>query len=198
MQGFGNVGSAAAFYLAQMGAKVVGVIDRDGGIMKEDGYTFEEIKTLFLNKDGNKLVAENMIPFAEINEKIWSMGAQVFAPCAASRLVTKDQVDHMIASGLEVISSGANVPFADKEIFFGPIMEAIDQKVSLIPDFIANCGMARVFAYFMEQKVQMTDEAIFSDTSNRIKTALQKAHGISSDKKNISATAFEIALKQLV
>ena len=151
-----------------------------------------------LNKDGNKLVANNMIPFAEINAKIWSMGAEIFAPCAASRLVTKDQVDNMIAAGLEVISSGANVPFADTAIFFGPIMEATDQKVSLIPDFIANCGMARVFAYFMEQKVQMTDEAIFSDTSHRIKLALQKAHAINSDKKNISATAFEIALKQLV
>ena len=198
VQGFGNVGSAAAFYLAQMGAKVVGIIDRDGGIINENGYTFEEIKTLFLNKDGNKLVADHMIPFAEINEKIWSIGAQVFAPCAASRLVTKDQVDSMIASGLEVISSGANVPFADAAIFFGPIMEETDKKVSLIPDFIANCGMARVFAYFMEKKVQMTDEAIFSDTSNRIKNAIQNAHAINSDKKNISATAFEIALKQLV
>lgn len=198
VQGFGNVGSAAAFYLAQMGAKVIGIIDRDGGIINENGYSFEEIKRLFLNKDGNKLVAKNMIPFAEINEKIWSMGAQVFAPCAASRLVTKDQVDSMIASGLEVISSGANVPFADKEIFFGPIMEETDKKVSLIPDFIANCGMARVFAYFMEKKVQMTDEAIFADTSERIKNAIQKAHALNSDKKNISATAFEIALKQLV
>ena len=198
VQGFGNVGSAAAFYLAQMGAKVVGIIDRDGGIINENGYSFEEITTLFLNKDGNKLVADNMIPFAEINETIWSMGAQVFAPCAASRLVTKEQVDSMIASGLEVISSGANVPFADKEIFFGPIMEETDKKVSLIPDFIANCGMARVFAYFMEKKVQMTDEAIFSDTSNTIKNAIQKAHALNADKKNISATAFEIALKQLV
>jgi len=198
VQGFGNVGSAAAFYLAQMGAKVVGIIDRDGGVINENGFSFEEITTLFLNKDGNKLVADNMIPFAEINEKIWSMGAQVFAPCAASRLVTKEQVDSMIASGLEVISSGANVPFADKEIFFGPIMEETDKKVSLIPDFIANCGMARVFAYFMEKKVQMTDEAIFLDTSNTIKNAIEKAHALNADKKNISATAFEIALKQLV
>ncbi len=198
VQGFGNVGSAAAFYLAQMGAKVVGIIDRDGGVINENGFSFEEIRDLFLKKDGNKLVANSMIPFAEINEKIWSMGAQVFAPCAASRLVTKEQVDNMIASGLEVISSGANVPFADKEIFFGPIMEETDKKVSLIPDFIANCGMARVFAYFMEKKVQMTDEAIFSDTSNTIKNAIQKAHALNADKKNISATAFEIALKQLV
>lgn len=198
VQGFGNVGSAAAYYLAQMGAKVVGIIDRDGGLINEEGFSFEEIKQLFLSKDGNKLVADKMIPFEEINKRIWSINAQIFAPCAASRLVTKEQVDEMIASGLEVISSGANVPFADKEIFFGPIMEETDTKVSLLPDFIANCGMARVFAYFMEKKVQMTDDAIFSDTSNTIKKAIQNVFNLSSDKKNISARAFEIALKQLI
>ncbi len=198
VQGFGNVGSAAAFYLAEMGAKVIGIIDRDGGVINENGFSFEEIRTLFLNKDGNKLVAENMIPFAEINEKIWSIGAEIFTPCAASRLVTKSQADSLIASGLEVISCGANVPFADKEIFFGSIMEDIDHKVSLIPDFISNCGMARVFAYFMEMKVQMTDESIFADTSDTIRKAIEKAHALSASKTNISATAFEIALQQLV
>jgi len=198
VQGFGNVGSAAAFYLAEMGAKVVGIIDRDGGVINEDGFTFEEIRMLFLNKDGNKLVATDMIPFETINSKIWSMGAQIFAPCAASRLVTQSQVDAMIVSGLEVISCGANVPFADKEIFFGPVMENVDRKISLIPDFISNCGMARVFAYFMEKKVQMTDEAIFSDTSETIRKAIAKAHSLNASKTNISATAFEIALKQLV
>ena len=198
VQGFGNVGSAAAFYLAAMGAKVIGIIDRDGGLINENGFTFEEIRTLFINKDGNKLVADNMMPFDEINSKIWTAGAEIFAPCAASRLVQQHQVEQMIEAGLEVISCGANVPFADKEIFFGPIMENIDQKVSLVPDFISNCGMARVFAYFMEKKVHMTDEAIFSDTSETIRKAIEKAHSKSSSKTNISATAFEIALKQLV
>jgi glutamate dehydrogenase/leucine dehydrogenase len=181
-----------------MGAKVVGIIDRDGGIINENGFTFEEIRTLFLNKDGNKLVANNMIPFEEINSKIWSIGAEIFTPCAASRLVKQDQIDQLIASGLEVISCGANVPFADSAIFFGPIMENVDQKISLIPDFISNCGMARVFAYFMEKKVQMTDESIFEDTSTTIRKAIEKAHTINPSKTNISATAFEIALKQLV
>ncbi|QEE49322.1 amino acid dehydrogenase [Flavobacterium alkalisoli] len=198
VQGFGNVGSAAAFYLAKMGAKVVGIIDRDGGLLNENGFTFEEIRELFLNKDGNKLVADNMIPFEEINEKIWKIGAEIFTPCAASRLVTKEQLDNMIAAGLEVISCGANVPFADKEIFFGPIMEETDSKVSLIPDFISNCGMARVFAYFMEKKVGMTDEAVFNDTSETIKKAIERVHEQNSSKLNISNTAFEIALKQLV
>ena len=197
IQGFGNVGSAAAFYLADMGVKIVGIIDREGGVINENGFTFEEIRRFFLNKNGNQLVAPNLIPFEEINQKIWNIGAQIFAPCAASRLVQQSQVDQMIASGLEVISSGANVPFADKEIFFGPIMEETDAKVSLIPDFIANCGMARVFAYFMEKKVQMTDEAIFIDTSETIKKALEKAYQLNNSKLNISATGFEIALKQL-
>ncbi|MEG9328065.1 Glutamate dehydrogenase/leucine dehydrogenase [Salinimicrobium catena] len=198
VQGFGNVGSAAAYYLAQMGAKVVGIIDRDGGLIKEEGFTFEEIKDLFLKKEGNALKADNMMPFDEINEKIWSLQAEIFAPCAASRLITREQVDQMVDSGLEVISSGANVPFADKEIFFGPIMEYTDGKVSVIPDFIANCGMARVFAYFMERRVQMTDEAIFNDTSDIIKKAIQDVHDHNTAKTHISETAFEIALKQLV
>jgi len=43
VQGFGNVGSAAAYYLAQMGAKVVGIIDRAGGVINEEGFSFEEI-----------------------------------------------------------------------------------------------------------------------------------------------------------
>jgi glutamate dehydrogenase/leucine dehydrogenase len=198
VQGFGNVGSAAAFYLSQMGAKIVGIIDRVGGIINEDGFTYEEIRDLFLNKIGNTLQSENLIPFEEVNERIWSINVAVFAPCAASRLISQDQIDKMIASGLEVISCGANVPFADKEIFFGSIMEHTDQQVSLIPDFISNCGMARVFAYFMERRVQMTDEAIFSDTSTTIYNAILKTHNNNNAKTQISATAFEIALKQLV
>ena len=191
VQGFGNVGSAAAYYLAQMGAKVVGIIDRVGGVINEEGFSFEEIKSLFLNKDGNTLVADNMIPFEEINSKIWELQTEIFAPCAASRLVTQDQINKMISSGLEVISCGANVPFADPEIFFGSIMEDTDKKVSLIPDFISNCGMARVFAYFMERRVEMTDEAIFSDTSNIIKKALEKTHARNNSKTNISETALK-------
>jgi glutamate dehydrogenase/leucine dehydrogenase len=200
VQGFGNVGSAAAYYLTQLGAKVIGIIDRVGGLINQEGFTLEEMTTLFLNKDGNALIADNLIPFDEINEKIWSLGAEIFAPAAASRLVTRAQVDQMVASGLEVITPGANVPFADKEIFFGPIMEYTDSKISLLPDFISNCGIARVFAYLMEAKVKwpMKDEAIFEDTSNTIKKALEKTYAKNTNKSDICKTAFEIALNQLL
>jgi glutamate dehydrogenase/leucine dehydrogenase len=198
VQGFGNVGAAAAFYLAQMGAKVVGIIDISGGVIKKEGFSFNEITDLYLNKIGNTLISKDLISFSEINEQIWALETEIFAPCAASRLITQSQIDQMIETGLEVVTCGANVPFADKEIFFGSIMEHTDQKVSLIPDFISNCGMARVFAYFMERKVLMTDEAIFSDTSEIIREALQRVHDKNKTKTGISATAFEIALSQLI
>jgi hypothetical protein len=54
-----------------------------------------------------------------------------FSPCAASRLVAQSQIDSLIANGLEVISCGANVPLLIKKSF-GPIMEDVDHKVSLI------------------------------------------------------------------
>ena len=200
VQGFGNVGSAAAVYLTRLGAKIVGIIDRSGGVINKDGFTTEEIRTMFLNKKGNQLVTNDMIPFDEMNERIWSLPAEIFIPAAASRLVTKEQISTMINTGLEVISPGANVPFADKEIFFGPIMEMTDQQTSLLPDFISNCGIARVFAYLMESRVElpMKDEAIFSDTSRTIKKALQKIYELNSTKTDICKTAFEIALKQLI
>ena len=90
------------------------------------------------------------------------------------------------------------MPFADKEIFFGSIMEHADNHVAVIPDFIANCGMARVFAYLMQRNVEMSDDAIFSDASSVIKDALQAVYATSTKKTNLSSTSFEIALKQLV
>lgn len=200
VQGFGNVASGAAYYLTLLGAKVVGIIDRVGGIINEEGFTLDEMTELFRDKDGNTLVSDDMIPFDEINDRIWDLQTEIFIPAAASRLITKDQITRLMASGLEVISPGANVPFADKEIFFGPIMEYTDQQVSLLPDFISNCGIARVFAYLMESQVElpMQDKSIFDDTSNIIKNAIQKIHDRNNSKNNICHTAFEIALKQLI
>lgn len=200
VQGFGNVGAAAAFYLSQMGAKIVGIIDRVGGVIKEDGFSFEEVKKFYLHKKGNTLIADAdlLIPFDEMNERIWSLQTEIFAPCAASRLINQEQISQMIDTGLEVISCGANVPFADKGIFFGPIMEYTDERISLIPDFVSNCGMARVFAYFMERRVSMEDEMIFNDTSDTIRKAILNIFKQNASKKELSKTAFEIALKQLV
>ncbi|HEY5823794.1 MAG TPA: Glu/Leu/Phe/Val dehydrogenase dimerization domain-containing protein [Cyclobacteriaceae bacterium] len=198
VQGWGNVGAAAGFYLAQMGVKVVGVITHEGGLINQKGYSLDDVKRLVIDRNNNKLVSPDLLPFEMVNQKIWDLEFEIFIPAAASRLVSKEQVDKMVQSKVEVFSCGANVPFADPEIFFGPTGVYADQKFSVIPDFIANCGMARVFAYFMENEVSMEDKDIFGDISRTIFNALKKTKEVNSSPTSIAQTSFEIALRQLV
>jgi glutamate dehydrogenase/leucine dehydrogenase len=198
VQGWGNVGSAAAYYLAQAGARVVGIIDREGGLLNPDGFSFEQIRALFLQKKGNQLAAKDMLPFDVIHRAVWCAGAEIFLPCAGSRLVTQQQIEQLVKGGLEVVASGANVPFADREIFYGPIYEQADSKVAVIPDFIANCGMARAFAFLMQGDVKISDEAIFDDVSATVASALERCHARSGARTGIARTAFENALTELV
>jgi glutamate dehydrogenase/leucine dehydrogenase len=167
-------------------------------VIKEDGMDLPEIKSLFVSKKGNQIQSDHLLSFEEVDARIWSLGADIFLPGAASKLVTRSQVDTMIKSGLEVIACGANVPFVDDEVFFGPTARFADQQISLIPDFIANCGMARVFAYLMQPEAQMTDEAIFGDVSATIEKALREIYQFHPDTHGISAAALEMALTKLI
>jgi glutamate dehydrogenase/leucine dehydrogenase len=198
VQGWGNVGAAAGFYLSQAGVKIVGIISREGGLMNANGFNQQEINDLVVNRQNNRLVSPDLLSFDEVNKKIWDSEFEIFIPAAASRLVNKDQVDRMIASKLEIFSCGANVPFSDPEIFFGSTGLYADQKFSVIPDFIANCGMARVFAHFMESEVSMDDKSIFDDISKTIRRALEKTKQVNSAKTGIAQASFETALRQLV
>ena len=197
IQGWGNVAATAAYYLAQAGAKIVGIIDKNGGLINKDGFSFDKISELLKNRKSNFLNDSEVQSFTEINQNIWKVGAEIFIPAAASRLVTDEQLDNMIKNNLEVISAGANVPFADKEIFFGPIAKKADEKISVIPDFISNCGMARTFSYLMEEDIEMNDFAIFDAVSKTIKVALEKAYKLNNSKTHLAKTAFEIALNKL-
>lgn len=197
IQGWGNVAASTAFYLSNMGVRIVGIIDRAGGLINKEGFGVSEIRQLLLNRNGNELVAADMMPSEALQQEIWKVRTDIFIPAAASRIVSLENVKSLIDNGLELISCGANAPFADPEVFYGEIMEFADQSVSVIPDFIANCGMARVFAFLMESVVEIEDEAIFSDVSAVIQKALCKIKLQSELRTNISSSAYEIAFKQL-
>lgn len=198
IQGWGNVAAAAAYYLSQMDVAIVGIIDRDGGLINPAGFSKDEIRTLFLNKEGNKLVASNLLSFEEVNARIWDIGAEIFVPAAASRLLTRDQIDRMVKNDLEVISSGANVPFADQEIFLGPIGNETDDRVAVLPDFIANCGMARAFAYCMGPDFKLSDEEIFKDASKTIRQALMRLQQFNPKRTGLLKKALEMSMVNLV
>lgn len=197
IQGFGNVGGPTCFYLAQAGMKIVGITDKDGGIISENGFSFDEIKDLLKKRKNNIINSEEKIFYPELNEKIWKIPVDVFVPAAGSRFVNKSILESMINNGLSLISCGANVPFDDEEIFLGKTGLFADNSISVIPDFIANCGMARVFAYLMKENANMELDAIFKDISDTIKITLEKIYNKSNSKVQISQTALDIALESL-
>lgn len=180
IQGFGNVGGAAALTLAKEGYKIVGIIDRSGGLIDPEGLDLEEIKDLYFTREGTKLTSPNILPFEAINREIWSAGADIFIPAAGSRLVTRSQSEELVKNGLKLVSCGANVPFADPDIFLGETGIWLDDRVGVIPDFIANCGMARTFAYLMQPDVSLEDDAIFKDVSQTILEALRRTRQATS------------------
>ena len=65
-----------AYYLAQRMHIVVGIIDKLGGLIKQEGFSFQEIKSLLLNRSSNFLETSDMLSFDEVNEKIWSIGGR--------------------------------------------------------------------------------------------------------------------------
>ena len=198
IQGWGNVAAAAAWYLSKNGVLIAGILDRNGGIINKQGMGFEEVNQLFLNKKGHNLMSDKLISHNEANEQIWKLGAEIFIPGAASRLVTEEQVEMMKDGGMEVVSCGANVPFADEEIFMGKISRLADENMAVIPDFIANCGMARVFAYLMKNGAEVNDVAILKDASMIIRSAMMRLHQFNPKHTGLSNKALELSLTDLV
>ncbi len=194
IQGWGNVGAAAGYYLSKSGVTIVGIIDIHGAIIKNEGLSFKEVERYF----SNGLRSVPLLDFNTANEIIWDMQADIFVPCAGSRLVHTTQLERLIHHGLELIACGANVPFTDKEIFFGKTLAYADSHLSVIPDFIANCGMARVFAFLMNGVQEITDVAIFKDTSDTIYNALKRIKVHHDSDRHITKKALELAIELLV
>ena len=57
-------------FIKALGAKIVGIIDKEGGLINENGFTFEEVCELFLNKKGNNLNATHIKPFDVVKKNM--------------------------------------------------------------------------------------------------------------------------------
>lgn len=208
IQGWGNVAASTAYYLCYAGMRIQGILDREYGWLARDGEPMDLAQCLSMlqNRLGNALNPEQngVEQRSQMEACFWQQQADVFVPAAASRLVTLEQINSLMDNGLELVSSGANVPFADPEIFMGPISKAVDNRIALIPDFVANCGMARVFGYLMQENAAVNARAIFRDVATVIRESVIHCmpSGVSKSFKDIanqlSLRAYERALNKLM
>ena len=208
IQGWGNVAATTAYYLCYAGMRIQGILDLEYAWLAKNNEPMDLAQCLAMlqNRLGNAINPEQkgVEPRHQIEAQFWQQQADVFVPAAASRLVSLNQIQSLMDNGLELVSSGANVPFADSEIFMGPISKAVDSRIALIPDFVANCGMARVFGYLMQENIALDARAIFRDVATIVREAVVACmpvyNPLSSEEvtHHLSVQAYAKALDQLM
>lgn len=136
IQGFGNVGSHAADYAHEMGFKVVGVSDVDGGIYNAKGLDVEAVRR-WSKENGTPA----SFPDAETvtNSELLTLPCDVLIPAAMEGQLTEHNAPHLRTSMIVEGANGPTTPEADDIIN--------DRGIFLVPDILANAGGVTV-SYF--------------------------------------------------
>jgi glutamate dehydrogenase (NAD(P)+) len=136
VQGFGNVGSFFAKFVAERGATVVAISDSTGGIYNAGGI---DVAAAFAHKRDGGSLTELKAGDAITNDDLVILDCDVFAPCALEQVVTEANADAVKA---KIIVEGANGPLTPAA---DDILEGND--VLILPDVLANAGGV-VVSYF--------------------------------------------------
>jgi glutamate dehydrogenase (NAD(P)+) len=136
VQGFGNVGSFFAKFVAELGATVVAISDSTGGIHNPRGL---DVAAAFARKRRGGSLSELKGGERITNEELLLLECDVLVPCALEQVITEANADRVRAP---LIVEGAN----------GPITPAADQileanGILVLPDVLANAGGV-VVSYF--------------------------------------------------
>ena len=182
VQGYGNVGSIAAFSLARYGAKIIAVSDAFGGIHNPRG--------LDLTKLGEHLArTRSVVGFSEAepisNEQLLTTRCDILVPAAMERQITEANAARIQCRILAEGANGPTTPEADL---------ILEQRgdVFVIPDILCNAGGVVVSYFEWVQDLQsfFWSESEITDKLFRIlETAYTQTLNLSRSQKISMRTA---------
>ncbi|MDD9921490.1 MAG: Glu/Leu/Phe/Val dehydrogenase [Boseongicola sp.] len=138
VQGLGNVGYHAAKFLAdEDGCKIVGIIERDGALVDDDGLDVENISHWIRSHGGVSGYAD--AKYVEDGAKVLEHDCDILIPAALEGVINLSNADRVKAP---LIIEAAN----------GPVTAGADEVLRkkgavIIPDMYANAGGVTV-SYF--------------------------------------------------
>jgi glutamate dehydrogenase (NAD(P)+) len=175
VQGFGNVGSWTARFLAGYGARVVALSDISGGVYADHGL--DVIKLAEWVASGKLL---NDYPEYDklSNEELIASKVDVLVPAATENVLTADNAASVQA---RLIVEGANGP---TESGADAILQ--DKGVTIIPDILANSG--GVIASYVEWRQAKSGsltcrEETFKTVDQLVLAALDRVDRFAASKK---------------
>jgi glutamate dehydrogenase (NAD(P)+) len=130
IQGFGNVGGAAAELLYQAGAKIIAVSSGAGGVYAETGLDIPALKAYAAQNRRSVVGFPQATPIS--NADLLILPCDVLIPAALENQITEENV-HQIQA--QMIAEAANGPVT---LEANRVLEA--SGVTVLPDILANAG----------------------------------------------------------
>lgn len=137
VQGFGNVGYHSAKFLAEEGAKIIGIAEYDGGIYDENGLNIEAV-------DKHRKATKSITGFPGATDiadskSMLTMACDILVPAALENQITEANASEIKA---KIVAEAANGPVTMRaeEIL-------LEKGVTIIPDLYLNAGGVTV-SYF--------------------------------------------------
>jgi glutamate dehydrogenase/leucine dehydrogenase len=177
VEGFGAVGAPCALYLARAGMRIVAIDDREKTLFDAEGIDGAGMEALMRGRLEKLLPREDARCLRGRERRAADEApVELFVAAAASETIDTLQMDRLAAQGVEVIACGANQPFHEDELGDTRMARAADASFSVIPDVVANCGMARVFSYLMEEGSVAEAEPVLAAVASTITDAVGAIH----------------------
>ncbi len=194
VQGFGNVGSFTAKFLAMRGFKVVAISDVSGMISDLNGIDIPKAMKQMRGKEKLADLRDGGTYRVRSNEEIFEIECDIFIPAAVSDAINDSTAPRLLEHGTKMIVEAANIPTsqsADKYLH--------ENDVLIIPDFIANAG--GVIGSFAEYKGGTEKEAfelIEYKISRNVKSILTRSFiGRDESKTESNNYRAESALEEM-
>ncbi len=143
IQGLGNVGSYAARFLDELGAKIVGVSDVSGGAYNAEGLPVREILE---HVSGGGLIKGYASGDGITNDELLTLPVDVLVPAAIGSVVNETNMREVRASYIVEAANSPVTPRADEHLK--------EKGVVIVPDILANVGGVIVSYFEWVQNLQ--------------------------------------------
>ncbi|GAB4217794.1 MAG: Glu/Leu/Phe/Val dehydrogenase [Synechococcales cyanobacterium] len=130
IQGFGNVGKAAALLFATAGARVIAISTGAGGVYNPAGLDIPALSSYHKQNQGRLTGFPGSQPIS--NEDLLTLPCDVLVPAALEGQITEDNANHIQA---RLIAEAANAPVTHEAS-----MMLESRGIPILPDILTNAG----------------------------------------------------------
>jgi glutamate dehydrogenase (NAD(P)+) len=197
VEGFGNVGAAAALYFARMGARITGIVDAAYGLATPEGLTAEDVEDLLRRRTGRTLPDHPRRIAGAERELAYRGRADLFVPAAISGSVDSRRLAQLARHGTRRIVCGANQPIHEVRLGDTETARAADAEFEVLPEVVASLGMARAFYNLMAGTEPQSAARIFEDVGRTVDEGVDAVMDRVGERRDgVMAAAVDLAMER--